>query len=76
MMNANALCYLSAAQLGRLIQRREVSPVEVIEAHIKRIESLESKLNSFISFLPEQAREEAQRAEEDTRDLSTAFPSD
>lgn len=64
-MNAMELCYLSAAQLGPLIQKREVSPVEVIEAHIKRIESLEPKLNSFISFLPEQAREEAQRAEKE-----------
>jgi len=64
-MNANELCYLSASHLGRLIQKREVSPVEVIEVHIKRIESLESQLNSFIAFLPEQAREEAQRAEKE-----------
>ncbi len=62
-MNANELCYLSIGHLGRLIQKREVSPVEIIEVHIKRIESLESKLNSFITFLPEQAREEAQRVE-------------
>ena len=32
-MDANELCYLSAGQLGRLIQKKEVSPVEVIEAH-------------------------------------------
>jgi aspartyl-tRNA(Asn)/glutamyl-tRNA(Gln) amidotransferase subunit A len=64
-MNANELCYLSAGQLGLLIQEREVSPVEVVEVHIKRIESLESKLNSFIAFLPEHARGEARRAEEE-----------
>ncbi len=54
-MNAKELCYLSAGQLGRMIQKREVSPVEVMEAHITRIESLEPKLNSFITFLPDQA---------------------
>ncbi len=64
-MDANELCYLSAGQLGRLIQKKEVSPVEVIEAHIKRTESLEPRLNSFIAFLPEKAREEARRAEKE-----------
>jgi aspartyl-tRNA(Asn)/glutamyl-tRNA(Gln) amidotransferase subunit A len=64
-MDANELCYLSAGQLGRLIQKKEVSPVEVIEAHIKRTESLEPRLNSFIAFLPERAREEARRAEKE-----------
>jgi aspartyl-tRNA(Asn)/glutamyl-tRNA(Gln) amidotransferase subunit A len=64
-MDANELCYLSAGQLGRLIQKKEVSPVEVIEGHIKRAESLEPRLNSFIAFLPEKAREEARRAEKE-----------
>ena len=64
-MSIQELYYLSAGQLGRLIQKREVSPVEVIEAHIARIESLEPRLNSFITFLPERAREEARAAEKE-----------
>ncbi len=64
-MTPKDLCYLSAGQLGRMIQKREVSPVEAIEAHIQRIESLEPKLNSFITFLPDQARKEARKAEEE-----------
>jgi aspartyl-tRNA(Asn)/glutamyl-tRNA(Gln) amidotransferase subunit A len=62
-MNIKELCYLSAGDLGRLIQKKEISPVEVIDAHISRIEALEPKLNSFITFLPDLAREEARRAE-------------
>ena len=64
-MNGKELYYLSAGELGRLIQKREVSPVEVIEAHIARIEALEPRLNSFITFLPEKAREEARIAEKE-----------
>jgi aspartyl-tRNA(Asn)/glutamyl-tRNA(Gln) amidotransferase subunit A len=57
------LCYMSAGRLSRLIQSREVSPVEVIDAHISRIESTDKVLNSFITLLPEQARAAARRAE-------------
>jgi aspartyl-tRNA(Asn)/glutamyl-tRNA(Gln) amidotransferase subunit A len=49
------LCFLSASQLSRLIQKKEVSPIEVIKAHLSRIEHLEPTLNSFITLLPEQA---------------------
>jgi len=62
-MDRLELCYLSAGQLSKLIQSREVSPVEVIDAHLHRIEGTETVLNSFITLLPEQAREAAQRAE-------------
>ena len=61
--SATELCFMSAGQLGQLIQKREVSPFEVIEAHIARIEALEPKLNSFITFLPDRSRDEARKAE-------------
>ena len=64
-MTMKEICYLSAARLGRLIEKKEVSPVEVIDAHIARIEALEPKLNSFITFTPERAREEARMAEKE-----------
>ncbi|NWF92947.1 MAG: aspartyl/glutamyl-tRNA amidotransferase subunit A [Syntrophaceae bacterium] len=59
------LCYLSAAQLGRLIKKREISPVEVTEAHLSRIKALEPKLNSFITLLPDQAMAAARKAEKE-----------
>ncbi len=64
-MDTTELCYLSAGQLSRLIQSKEVSPVEVVEAHLTRIDALEPTLNSFITLLPDQAMAAARRAEQD-----------
>lgn len=62
-MDSMNLCYLSAGEVSRLIRKREVSPVEVVKAHLARVEALEPALNSFITLLPEQAMEEARAAE-------------
>ncbi|MFQ6027130.1 MAG: amidase [Dehalococcoidia bacterium] len=62
-MDALELCYLSAGDLSRLVQRRELSPVEIIDAHLSRIEATEPVLNSFITLLPDQARQAARQAE-------------
>jgi aspartyl-tRNA(Asn)/glutamyl-tRNA(Gln) amidotransferase subunit A len=62
-MDSKDLCHLSAADLSRLIRKKEVSPVGVVKAHLARIEGLEPALNSFITLLPEQAMEEAKEAE-------------
>ena len=59
------LCYMSAGQLSKLVQSKEVSPVEVIDAHLDRIEATEPVLNSFITLLPDEARAAARRAESD-----------
>ena len=59
------LCFLTAGDLGRLVQRREISPVEIVQAHLERIERLEPTLNSFITLLPEQALAQARQAEQE-----------
>ncbi len=64
-MPENELHYMSAWELSGLIRSREVSPVEVVEACLARIEATEPILNSFITLLPEPARAAARRAEED-----------
>jgi len=64
-MDSTEFCFLSAGQLARLIQKKEISPVEVVEAHLSRIEALEPKLNSFITLLPEQAMSAARHAEKE-----------
>ena len=64
-MDSIELCYLSAAELGRLIQKKEVSPVEVTEAHLSRIGALEPTLNSFITLLPDQAMAAARQADKE-----------
>lgn len=53
------------AELGMRIRRRELSPVEVIEATNSRIERLQPVLHSFTTPTPDYALERAQRAEHD-----------
>ena len=64
-MDATELCYLSGGQLSRLIGNKEVSCVEVAEAHLARCQALEPSLNSFITLLPDQAIAAARRADEE-----------
>jgi aspartyl-tRNA(Asn)/glutamyl-tRNA(Gln) amidotransferase subunit A len=64
-MDPLEICYMSAGELSPLIQSKELSPVEVIKAHLDRIEETEPVLNSFITLLPEEAMAAARRAEAD-----------
>jgi len=47
-------------ELGRLYRQHELSPVEVVNAHLDRCERLNPVLNSFLVILREQAKEAAQ----------------
>ena len=62
-MNDTDLCYLSGVELRRLYERRELSPVEVTEAVLRRIESLDPRINAFVTVTPERALAEARVAE-------------
>lgn len=58
------LCYLSIADLGRAYAGRELSPVEVTDAYLRRIRALDSRINAYITVTPEAAREAARRSEQ------------
>ena len=62
-MSTEDLTQLSVSRLGSLIERREVSPVEVAEAYIRRIDEVEPRLNAFITRLDEHAMQAAREAE-------------
>jgi len=55
--------FLTIVEAGRLIERKELSPIELIESRIDRITRLDGSLNSFICVLAEQALAEARAAE-------------
>jgi len=55
--------FLTIAELGRLYDQRELSPVEVTRSLIDRIAAHDGKLHSFIRVTPEIALAEAQTAE-------------
>src|SRR5918999_652694 len=58
------LAQATAAELAGRIRRRELSPVEVMDAAIRRIESQNERLNAFVHLDLEQARERARQAED------------
>lgn len=53
---------LSAVELAARIRAREVSPVEVVEAYLRRIESVNPTLNAVVTLAPD-ALERARAAE-------------
>src|SRR6202034_4620119 len=60
---AEDLTWLPAWQIHDLIAKREVSPVEVTEHFLGRIEELDGQLQTFASLDAPGAREQAKRAE-------------
>lgn len=62
-MNDFVLHRLTVAQLGELVQSREVSPVEIAEAFIDRATKLQPTLNAFITTTYDQALAKASLAE-------------
>ncbi|HEV8204835.1 MAG TPA: amidase, partial [Pyrinomonadaceae bacterium] len=49
----NELVELSLTTIAGMIQRREVSPVEVAEAHLERIARLNPALNAIVTIAPD-----------------------
>ena len=62
-MDVLDLCYLSARDLRKLYQRREVSPVEVTRAVLSRIDQIDPGINAFVTVTPEIALKQARFAE-------------
>jgi aspartyl-tRNA(Asn)/glutamyl-tRNA(Gln) amidotransferase subunit A len=61
------LAYFSIEQAGRLLRRGEISPVDLVEVSLKRIERWSSELNVFLTVLAENARRQAKVAEREIR---------
>ncbi len=55
--------YSSIAELSLLIRQQRVSPVAVVNGCLRRIESLNPKLNAFITVLADQGLRQAREAE-------------
>lgn len=59
------LDFLTIAHAAKLIKKRKLSPVELVEGCLKRIEQIDSEIHSFICILKEQALLEAHLAEKE-----------
>src|SRR5919108_999047 len=54
---------LSALAMAELVRQREISPVELVEAHLVRIDKVNPRLNAFVHVDHESARRDARAAE-------------
>jgi len=62
-MNTDELALMDIATLAPLIADRDVSPVEVMQSQLARIEALNPDLNAYISLYPDAALAAAKEAE-------------
>ncbi len=62
-MKKQDLPFISTAELSELIRQKEVSPVEVTESYLERIDDLNFKFNSYLTV----CRKEALQAGADAR---------
>jgi hypothetical protein len=71
--------FLSVSQLSELIQSRQISPIEVVEGYLERIDRLNDRLYAYLTVCRDQAVEAARGNRSgswpgaNTGVLSTAF---
>ncbi len=58
------ICSLTATEMARRVRTREVSAVEVMEAHLARIDRLNKEVNAIVTLLPERAMDGARTADD------------
>ncbi len=63
MSDPDALIWLTAAEMRRKLDAREISATELIEAHLARIAALDPELHCFISIMADGARLQAAEAD-------------
>ena len=70
-MNENELTWLSLTEAADRLRRQEISPVELTAAHLERIQTLDKRLNSYITVTAETAMSQARLAEQELHMSST-----
>ena len=58
------ICFMTATEMARCIRERTLSTVEVMQAHLARIDKLNERLNAVVTLLPEQALAAAEQADQ------------
>lgn len=62
-MNENELAYMSVVEQAKLIEKREISPVDLVQLYLDRIDKWDDVLNSWITVCGERALDQAKKAE-------------
>ena len=58
------LTFLPAVEMARQIREKKISPVELVDAHLLKIEKLNTTLNAFVQVDADRARQRAREAEQ------------
>jgi len=64
-MTDQDLCYTSASELLQMLDRRDISSVELTETILRRIDDLDPEFNGFVTLTPEIALEAALQADKE-----------
>ncbi len=59
------ICSLTATELVRRMQRKEISAREVLDAHLRRIEAINPKVNAIVTLAADRALARARELDED-----------
>ena len=65
-MNNRELHYMSISDAASLIRAGELSPVELTEVYLERIDALNDRLAAYITVMRDSALAQARQAEQDT----------
>jgi aspartyl-tRNA(Asn)/glutamyl-tRNA(Gln) amidotransferase subunit A len=62
-MASSELCWLPATTLATMIRKKKLSPVELVDAVLERIDRINPTLNAYVTVTAETARYQAKAAE-------------
>jgi len=63
-MSNSEIDYMPAIKIAAVIREKKLSPVEIVDAILTRIDNLNPKINAYCTLLPEDARKQAKEAED------------
>jgi aspartyl-tRNA(Asn)/glutamyl-tRNA(Gln) amidotransferase subunit A len=69
------LAFLSIEQAARLLRRKEISPVDLVDIALARIERLNPSINAFLTVVADRARKQARLAERELLGKKRGRPS-
>lgn len=58
------LCFTPATELAKMLRAKRISAVELLDAHLKRIERVNPRVNAIVTLVADQARAQAKQADE------------
>ena len=62
-MNASEVVYKPVRQLAGLVREKKVSPIELTEVFLERLDRIGPRYNALVTLMPDRAMEEARRAD-------------